>query len=214
MSALKNFLRSNRFTARPLELYFLHKFFLKPSGWMESKLKRMPVDGSGKPIPWLTYPAIHFLQGRLTKEHRIFEFGSGNSTLWLAERSKQVVSIEYDAAYYDLLAPKLKNFPHIEYLQAQPGLDYYQQLSKRTEKFDVVIIDGRERVLCALHCLEALSEQGVVVFDNSERERYREGLDFLAEKGFKRIDFRGLPPGAVRQSQTTVFYRNNNCLGI
>lgn len=214
MIALKNFLRSNRLTARPLELYFLYRFFLKPSGWMESKLKRMPVDGKGQPIPWLTYPAIHFLQERLNKDHCIFEFGSGNSTLWLAERSKQIVSIEYDADYFDLLAPKLKEFVHIEYLQARPGMDYYQQLNKRSEKFDVVIIDGRERVLCALNCLGALSEQGVVVFDNSERERYREGIDFLKAQGFKHIDFRGLPPGSVRQSQTTVFYRSLNCLGI
>jgi hypothetical protein len=32
-------------------------------------------------LPWITFPAIRFLERRLTAESRVFEWGSGMSTL-------------------------------------------------------------------------------------------------------------------------------------
>jgi hypothetical protein len=49
--------------------------------------------------PWMTFPAIRFLDHFLKAGMRVFEYGSGGSTLFFAERAGQVVSAEHDPAW-------------------------------------------------------------------------------------------------------------------
>jgi hypothetical protein len=41
-----------------------------------------PVDRSEKPIPWFTYGAIEYLKRLDCRGWRVFEFGTGNSTIY------------------------------------------------------------------------------------------------------------------------------------
>lgn len=47
-------------------------------------------------LPWMTYTSIDFLRETVTAEHRIFEFGSGGSTMFLSLRCGKLVSVEHD----------------------------------------------------------------------------------------------------------------------
>jgi hypothetical protein len=85
---------------------------------------------------------------------------------------------------------------------------------KYRNEFDIVVIDGRDRVSCARNSLGALKPDGVIVWDNADREEYRPGYQFLESNGFRRLDFAGLGPLNAYQSTTAVFYRDSNCLGI
>ena len=214
MSFLKKIVRSNRFSAAIFERRVLSRKFLKPIGWYESYFKGTPIDGDGNPIPWITYPAIHFLDGRLSKEMKVFEFGSGNSTIYFANRVKSVISVEHDKGYFDFISLKLKSYKNVEYRFATLGDNYSSQILEFTSAFEVVVVDGRERVECAKNSVKALSPNGVLIWDNSDRERYKEGFDFLKENGFKRLDFKGLGPISHEATITSVFYRSDNCLGI
>jgi hypothetical protein len=49
--------------------------------------------------PWMTFPAIRFLDQLLRRDMNVFEYGSGGSTLFLAERAGRVISTEHDAAW-------------------------------------------------------------------------------------------------------------------
>jgi hypothetical protein len=69
--------------------------YLKEIGWIESFKMKMPVDKDLKPIPWMTYPFIDFISDRLSPDMEIFEYGSGNSTLYFASKVKWVYSIEH-----------------------------------------------------------------------------------------------------------------------
>src|SRR5690606_22979284 len=82
------------------------------------------------------------------------------------------------------------------------------------EKFNIIIVDGRDRVNCCKQCLNALTDDGVVVLDNTEREHYNEAISFFLERGFKHIPFTGIPPGVFITTSTSLFYRSNNCLGV
>src|SRR5215470_6163569 len=68
------------------------------------------VLGRRPNLPWLTYPAIRFLANRL-QGRRLFEFGSGSSTLWYADRASEVYSIENDGEWFadiqQQIAPKV-----------------------------------------------------------------------------------------------------------
>lgn len=205
-----------RFSYGRLILAHMHLInnYLKKIGWTKSIIKKLPVDQYGNPIPWLTYSCIGFLEKRVSKKLNVFEYGSGNSSLWFSNKVANVISIEHDDLWYNTMKNKLKN-NKIEYklLSLETGL-YQKEILNYKNEFDIIIIDGRKRVECGLNSLEALTEQGVIIFDNSDREDYKEAFDVFKTKGFKRIDFEGIAPGLVGGSVTSVFYRENNCFQI
>jgi len=47
-------------------------------------------------LPWMTYKSIDFLRETVTADYKIFEFGSGGSTMFLSQRCRQLVSVEHD----------------------------------------------------------------------------------------------------------------------
>jgi hypothetical protein len=52
-------------------------------------------------IPWLNFRVIEFLETWLKKDMKVFEYGSGSSTLFFAKRTESVVSIEHDLIWYN-----------------------------------------------------------------------------------------------------------------
>jgi predicted O-methyltransferase YrrM len=145
---------------------------------------------------------------------KVFEFGSGHSTLWFAERVQHIMSIESDKSFYDFMHEKIASRNNISYELKEENVNYHQTILALKDEFDVVIIDGKERVACAKNCLSALTEQGIIIFDNSDRTEYSEAYAYLGEKGFKKIAFRGPGPLVLSDWQTTIYYRDNNCLGL
>lgn len=92
--------------------------------------------------------------------------------------------------------------------------NYSKFSSNLNKKFDVIIVDGRDRVNCVKNAIKNLKESGVIVLDDSERESYKEGIDFILSHGFKKIDFCGISPGLFYKKNTTIFYKTVNCLEI
>ena len=81
-------------------IFFRPESALRQLGWINSVGKNSSVDANNSPIPWMTYSILPFLDQRLKKSFSVFEYGSGNSTLWLAERVGSVVSIEHDRDWF------------------------------------------------------------------------------------------------------------------
>ena len=213
--ALTKVLRKTSAGARLLTVRSLAESgYLKEKGWIRSVTGSMPVDASGEPIPWYTYGAIDFLTGRVNAGMRVFEYGSGNSTLWWGRRTQQVVSCEHDRTWYDVMKGKVP--PNVEYTLIELDRDgrYATAVAGQTDPFDVVVIDGRDRVNCAKASLPALKPDGVIIWDNSDRPDYDAGYRFLLENRFKRIDFWGMGPINVYGWCTSVFYRPQNCFEI
>ena len=59
-------------------------------------------------LPWITFPAIRFLEKRLAKDMVIYEFGSGGSTLFFTKRVKQVYSVEHDPDWFRTVSDALQ----------------------------------------------------------------------------------------------------------
>src|SRR3989344_7035535 len=178
---------------------------LNEIGWFKSVWKEQGVDAKGNPIPWITYPTIEFLNERLDKKMKVFEYGSGNSTMWWAERVKSVISVEYDMKWYE----KVKNTlpKNAELIYVPLGIEYAQAILNSKQKFDVVMVDGRMRIECAKNSVSKLSAGGVIVWDNTDRDKYKPGIMHLKKAGFKTIDFVGMVPSSNKISKTTIFYR-------
>jgi hypothetical protein len=195
-------------------LSFNHKGYLHDIGWLSAFQSKSPVDGEGNPIPWVTYSFIDFIKSRIKKHHTVFEFGSGNSTFFYAKYAGMVVSVEHDKDWYDKIVKDKPENSEMIFCELVRGGDYCKMPVKLEEKFDIIIVDGRDRVNCCKQAVDALSADGVVILDDSEREFYREGVDFLLKKGFKQLAFTGVSPGLFYRKATSVFYKDENCLGI
>ena len=181
----------------------LENHYLNTSGYIDSCMNRLPVDGKGNAIPWYAYSFIHFLEPRLTKDMRVFEYGCGNSTIWYSKRVKEVVGVD-------------DKIPFIEMINKEVGDNV--KLLHRTEDyakaiigqglFDIIVIDGEDREQCAEYALKHLTDNGVIIWDNSNcmtKELF---------KGWKIIEFSGLIGICTYEGFTSVVYKDNNCLGI
>jgi hypothetical protein len=188
--------------------------YLHQTGWLKSLEQKRPVDREGAEVPWMNYAVVEFLRGRLNRNHELFEFGSGCSTAFYSRLVKRVTSVESDEAWLETVrrnAPK-----NVEVLYKPDDVDgeYCRAVHVSGRKYDVVVVDGLDRVNCIRQGLEALSEGGVMVLDDSQRPIYAAGINHAQGAGFFTLSFEGLKPAGSGLERTTIFYRRNNCLGL
>jgi hypothetical protein len=62
--------------------------------------------------PWMTQGAIRFCDASLTREMAGFEWGSGRSTAWFAQRLGSLTSIEHEPGWFQIIQKKLKRRGH------------------------------------------------------------------------------------------------------
>jgi hypothetical protein len=74
--------------------------------------------------------------------------------------------------------------------------------------FDVVVVDGMARILTAWLAAQYVKQDGIIVFDNSDRWQYNVAYRLLNQAGFRRIDYYG--PGPVNRQEwcTSLFVRH------
>ena len=183
-------------------------------GWFESFRAKQAIGRDGRPIPWITYPCLSFLEERVDSSMNVFEYGSGNSTLWWASRVQRVISCEHDQSWYDEVIKTVPSNVELHHIPLESDGAYSEQVAKFHREFDIIFIDGRDRVNCIKQSLDALSVRGVVILDNSDDSEYSEGLQFLLSNNYKLLHFRGPGPITSTVWRTTIFYTKDNCLGI
>lgn len=187
---------------------------LVQDGWVRSHLEGQSVNLAGHPIPWITYPALDFISNRLPQLEHVFEYGSGNGTLWWAARSASVRAVEHDEVWHRKMLQVLPANVELYFREINDGANYVETLIIDETLFDVIVIDGRRRNSSMIRSVERIKENGVILLDNSDRPEYADGINFLTANGFRTIDFSGFCPIVNFKSQTSIFYKSNNILGI
>lgn len=176
--------------------------------------------------PWWTYPAIDEVEeflDNLDGKARIFEYGAGSSTVWLAGRASEVHSVEHDGDFLKVLEPLLDDtsnvwLHHVPPTDRQPdstvvsghdgdeGYDfaaYAAAIGQVGGTFDFIVVDGRARVDCLEASLPYLAPGGMILFDDAQRPRYAAGLEGCGLE----VDYkRGLAP-SVPVPETTALLR-------
>src|SRR5436190_7758977 len=99
--------------------------------------RQQAVDAAGNPIPWYTYAAIEWLRQLDLSKMDVFEYGSGNSTVWWASQCHTLTSVEHDRSWYDGTAPLLPTTVDYRLL---PDPEAY--VSACDGEYDIVIVDG------------------------------------------------------------------------
>jgi hypothetical protein len=199
---------------KALALMYSPRSFLRQSGYVCSVATRRPCRPDGTPIPWMNYGVVAFLEQRLRPDHVLFEYGSGNSTLYFAARVKEVVAVESDRAWFDELSRRVPPNVHLSLVEAGDTEAYRRAIGAQGRCFDIVLVDGEDRSGCAIEAQHHLSPRGVIIVDDSQREATHAGIEALCRAGLRRLDFDGLKPGSISGYRTTILYRDSNCLGI
>lgn len=177
-------------------------------------------------VPWWTYRAIDQVDAFLTRRPaaKVFEFGSGASTVWLARRAGTVHSVEHDQPWFELMQSRIADYPGITLVHVPADLtlgddtlfhsekegyagvsfEAYAKAIKRTdERYDVIVIDGRARPACLSMASDCLTDGGIIVFDNTKRYRYDRAI---VKSGLSVTALPGITPSLPYSDKTTLLH--------
>ncbi|MFM6972310.1 MAG: hypothetical protein ACKOXJ_01660 [Alphaproteobacteria bacterium] len=200
------------------------QFNLYKNSWINSSKIGFSVDENFNAIPWYSFEAIEFLKTHLKPEHRVFEFGSGSSTIFFNNHCSKVVAIETNNSWFEIICEKIhgnvdsdnnhfisKNSEIFLLENAIDNVEYENfanNYSKKNNfKFDFIAIDSLKRHLCTLNSIESIKKGGFLILDDSERPNYQKTIDFLEQNNFEHIVFSGIAPAQLKIKNTSFFLK-------
>jgi len=198
------------------------QFLSNKISWENSFKFGLSQDENGNFVPWFCYDAISFLQEKLEKNWRIFEFGSGASTLFFLQQNVRfLASVESNSLWHQFLQqqilqqnikPNKANYRSLLITDALNNLNYpflpYQFCKK--EKFNLIIIDSLKREKTILASIEAIKPSGIIILDDSQRKNYQKIFSLMEKNNFMAINFTGIAPAGLKNKQTTFFIKKND----
>jgi hypothetical protein len=185
--------------------------------------------------PWYNFSCVAFLERHLRPGMSVFEYGSGASTVYFSKLGLEGTSIEHDPAWatriQDLLRQAGSHWQVIYVLaDAEPvsgpsdpsdvrachsAMAPFSRTSFRsyvhaidafaTGSLDLITVDGRSRPSCLMASLSKLKSGGMLLLDDSERERYGKAMAQVPSS-WKRLDFFG-PKAAKSFARTTIWWK-------
>lgn len=176
-------------------------------------------------IPWMVYDSIFWLDKYLKKDMKIFEWGSGGSTLFFIKKEVKLISVEHDKKWYKTIKPMTVTYKDIIYKLLPPSKGkvfrssaaeykdlsfekYCRQISSYEDNsFDLVCVDGRARNDCIKLALKKVRLGGYLILDNSERDIYAKGIYSLRK--WNRKDFFGKGPINKYPWKTSIFQKTS-----
>ena len=171
--------------------------------------EKVCLDKNGDPIPWYTYPAIEYLSQFDYSSKKVLEYGCGYSSLFWAKRAKQVVSIEDNRQWYEKWCAEFKK-DNLDIRWRDEGEIYEMAAFEDSQKYDVIVIDGKRRWQCAEAAVKALEQGGMIILDDSDRintsEEYVKAVEILRQADLLQVDFYGFCPMNNYTKTTSVFF--------
>lgn len=188
--------------------------------------------------PWLVFDVIDFLNSLPLEGKRVFEYGSGGSTLFWLNHGAECISIEHNQDWYKLMHPLFEGMDKIDYrlVLPEPAIDkeasdiadpnlylsednnllglnlknYVCQIDSFPDYFfDIVLIDGRARPACIMHSVTKVKIGGMLILDNSDRDYYLSQTRCCLSS-FQEKKFRGAIPTNPLWSATTIFTKTRS----
>lgn len=185
-------------------------YFALQTGHFRSALTSKAVDRSGEPVPWYTYPAIELLRAKSFAGKRVLEFGAGQSTIWWARQAEEIVSFEGNSAWCKYVRTRIRANASLHLVDWQ--LTDFEKLVPPDSRFDVIVIDGLDRLTAAAKSRNMLNPGGVFILDNAEGYWGPEGtypiVNLFRNAGYARVDFYGFSPGNILPHCTSFFFRD------
>jgi len=182
-------------------------------------------------LAWWCYPVMRRLEAFIADRPgaRVFEYGAGASTVWLARRAGQVDSVEHDVEWGERVRELLTeaNVADTVRLHAVPPTpatpdtlvrsarighadldfgDYVAAIDRVAGPFDLIVVDGRARTDAFRHAIHHVADGGVILFDDIKRKRYWDVVS--GTPGLRLELFTGATPTLPYRTTTGLFWRD------
>lgn len=184
-------------------------------------------------LPWMNFKAIRWLDGFLEPTMRVFEYGAGGSTPFLAKRVRSLVTVEHDPRWVEPVAEVLRKdgLTNCELVLIPPVPDssrrnvpfgprsytsmfpeaagysfeaYVRGIDAYPDRsFDLVIVDGTARPSAVAHAIPKVRHGGYLLLDDSDQPYSLPAVPLLA--GFPRRDFVAVNPFQRYLQQSSVW---------
>lgn len=130
-------------------------------------LRRRPT------VPFIPYAAVRAIRNVLGKNSVVLEFGSGMSTVWLAERCEHVYSVEDSREWFAAVSDRLERHQlrNVTYALQTDRDEYVRFPADREGRlFDFILIDGLFREECLRHAVHRLKPGGYIYLDDVDKD--------------------------------------------
>lgn len=126
-------------------------------------------------LPWWTAGAIQLVEYHLVNPQwcdskgRVFEYGTGMSSRWLAERCGYYRGAEDNKEWVERVRGMISDLPHaaVSFMQ---GHGYIDRIKAEKDPFDLVVIDGIHRRDTITAAIPKLKSGGLMVVDDAQAE--------------------------------------------
>ncbi|MCX5814641.1 MAG: hypothetical protein NTX75_00145 [Proteobacteria bacterium] len=172
-------------------------------GHYRSFSRNQCLSPQGDPWPWFSYACIFYLERLDFSQCRVLEFGSGGSTKYWARRAKELISVETDRFWHELVKKDLPENARLLFFDQNEWDGCYEKILAMAP-FDVVIIDGSWRDRCASVCRRLMAENGLVILDNPDW--YPTAHNIMHAYDLIEVSFSGLTPLNARSTTTNVYF--------
>ena len=178
--------RPSRFHSRRGRLLPVGELVRAPA-MLVGRFRRKPAD----PQPWMARGAIARLEELLGPKTSLLELGSGSSTLWFAQRTGAITSLEDHDDWADRVADMTRGAANVE-LRRVTSLP--EALAALDGHYDVGVVDHRDSAeWTRIDSLRALKDLcSILLLDDSDRQQYGSAETVLAGWRVERIESRGV----------------------
>lgn len=182
----------------------------------------------------MVFDAIDYLNSLPLENKRVFEYGSGGSTLYWLSRNMLPISVEHDPSWFDLVRIHLDT-SKVDYRLVQPqkhvaeviadisdpllylsedaqykGYNFKSYVSQidtfPNGYFDVILVDGRARPACIMHSAPKIKVNGLLILDNADRLYYTQKAGVFLHN-YKCLPFYGVGPTGYQMWKTEIYVR-------
>lgn len=177
---------------------------------------KMPVEAG---LPWWSFGAIDFVKTRLGRNVRVFEFGSGGSTIFFAESCHSVECVENDPVWLKIVGERIKAIgannvsirtAALEFTRAEEILQS-AFLGALNAPYDIIVVDSQDfgglgagalvRPACFERAERHVNPGGLIIVDDSWRF-----TEFRTANRAREVHvFEGFGPCRLGVTSTDVF---------
>lgn len=190
---------------------------------MANELKKFKLTPPYKPL--LCEEAIEYFNSILNLDFKVFEYGSGGSTLWLGERVGSLISVEGYEDWYNEVKACIKTYEpfkaQLRYLIIPPHgpksqvsrWDKHADAIKEYDdmSFDLVFVDGYHRTKCCDNAARKIKRLGWLVIDDTNWKFLDTYLQKFCDKWEHVKDIEGIKygraDGKITSSKVSFFRR-------
>ena len=174
-------------------------------------------------MPDIAEPALTWINQHIEPTDTLFEWGSGGSTFWFADRVKQVYSVEHQLALFiyvkshflyegyhniNMIYASEDTYPNAKYVDAFDDVSYRKYCETihnyPSKSFDWVIINGKSRGACLELAVSSVKHGGVILINDTNKLENGAAVNNYRNKALEIFEFKGAKLPYSKQTHTTI----------